>query len=619
MKKRLRKIIIAAIIFLIAVLIDKINVVNIDENILSITQIILYVLSYLIVGFEVVKKAVNNIFHGEFFDENFLMTIATIGAFVIREFPEAVAVMLFYQIGEYFQSYAVKKSRKSIASLMNIRPDYANLKVNGNIEKKSPEEIKIGDTIVVKPGEKVPLDGVVMDGKSMIDTSALTGESVPREFKTKDTILSGCINLNGVLEIKVENEFGESTVSKILELVENATNKKAKTENFITKFSKYYTPIVVFLALIIAIIPPIISKTDMLDWIYRALTFLVVSCPCALVISVPLSFFSGIGSASKKGILVKGSNYLELLSKTEIVVFDKTGTLTEGVFAVQEIVNKKEYDPKELLELSAYCESYSNHPISLSIQKAYGKEINKNRIIKTEEIAGKGIISKIDNKEVACGNIKLMKELDLKDVKEIDEIGTVIYVAINKQYAGYILISDKIKADSKKAIQDLKKAGVKKTVMLTGDNKEVAEKVNKEIKLDEVYSELLPVDKVSKVEELLKNKSEESKLAFIGDGINDAPVLARADIGIAMGGLGSDAAIEAADIVIMTDEPSKIATAMKISRKTLKIVYQNIIFALIIKIGVLILSAFGLTSMWVAVFADVGVTVLAVLNSFRAL
>ena len=619
MKKRLRKIIIAAIIFLIAVLIDKINVVNIDENILSITQIILYVLSYLIVGFEVVKKAVNNIFYGEFFDENFLMTIATIGAFVIREFPEAVAVMLFYQIGEYFQSYAVKKSRKSIASLMNIRPDYANLKVNGNIEKKSPEEIKIGDTIVVKPGEKVPLDGVVMDGKSMIDTSALTGESVPREFKTKDTILSGCINLNGVLEIKVEKEFGESTVSKILELVENATNKKAKTENFITKFSKYYTPIVVFLALIIAIIPPIISKTDMLDWIYRALTFLVVSCPCALVISVPLSFFSGIGSASKKGILVKGSNYLELLSKTEIVVFDKTGTLTEGVFAVQEIVNKKEYDPKELLELSAYCESYSNHPISLSIQKAYGKEINKNRIIKTEEIAGKGIISKIDNKEVACGNIKLMKELDLKDVKEIDEIGTVIYVAINKQYAGYILISDKIKADSKKAIQDLKKAGVKKTVMLTGDNKEVAEKVNKEIKLDEVYSELLPVDKVSKVEELLKNKSEESKLAFIGDGINDAPVLARADIGIAMGGLGSDAAIEAADIVIMTDEPSKIATAMKISRKTLKIVYQNIIFALIIKIGVLILSAFGLTSMWGAVFADVGVTVLAVLNSFRAL
>ena len=511
MKKRLRKIIIAAIIFLIAVLIDKINVVNIDENILSITQIILYVLSYLIVGFEVVKKAVNNIFYGEFFDENFLMTIATIGAFVIREFPEAVAVMLFYQIGEYFQSYAVKKSRKSIASLMNIRPDYANLKVNGNIEKKSPEEIKIGDTIVVKPGEKVPLDGMVTDGKSMIDTSALTGESVPREFKTKDTILSGCINLNGVLEIKVEKEFGESTVSKILELVENATNKKAKTENFITKFSKYYTPIVVFLALIIAIIPPIISKTDMLDWIYRALTFLVVSCPCALVISVPLSFFSGIGSASKKGVLVKGSNYLELLSKTEIVVFDKTGTLTEGVFAVQEIVNKKEYDPKELLELSAYCESYSNHPISLSIQKAYGKEINKNRIIKTEEIAGKGIISKIDNKEVACGNIKLMKELDLKDVKEIDEIGTVIYVAINKQYAGYILISDKIKADSKKAIQDLKKAGVKKTVMLTGDNKEVAEKVNKEIKLDEVYSELLPVDKVSKVEELLKNKSEESQ------------------------------------------------------------------------------------------------------------
>ena len=619
MKKRLRKIIIAFIIFLIAILIEKINVININENVVAITQIVLYIISYLIVGFEVVKEAVMNILHGEFFDENFLMSIATIGAFVIGEFPEAVAVMLFYQVGEYFQSYAVKKSRKSIASLMDIRPDYANLKINGNIEKKSPEEVKIGDTIVVKPGEKVPLDGIVIEGNSMLETSALTGESVPREIKVNDNILSGCINLNGVLEVRVEKEFGESTVSKILDLVENAINKKAKTENFITKFSKYYTPIVVFLALMIAFIPPITTKTGMLDWVYRALTFLVVSCPCALVISVPLSFFSGIGSASKKGILVKGSNYLELLSKTEIAVFDKTGTLTKGVFDVQEIKNEEGISAEELLELSAYCESYSNHPISISIQKAYGKDIDKKRIIDSKELAGKGMISIIDQKEVACGNIKLMEELNLKNITQVDGIGTVVYVAINKQYAGYILISDKIKEDAPKAIQDLKKAGVRKTVMLTGDNKEVAEKVNQELKLDAVYSELLPVDKVNKVEELLKNKKEEAKLAFIGDGINDAPVLARADIGIAMGGLGSDAAIEAADIVIMTDEPSKITTAMKISRKTLKIVYQNISFALIVKIGVLILSAFGLASMWSAVFADVGVTVLAVLNSFRAL
>ena len=619
MKKRLRKIIIAFIVFLIAILIEKINFINIDENVLTIIQIVLYILSYLIVGFEVVKKAVVNIFHGEFFDENFLMSIATIGAFAIKEFPEAVAVMLFYQVGEYFQSYAVKKSRKSIASLMDIRPDYANVKQDENIEKKSPEEVKIGDTIVVKPGEKVPLDGIIIEGTSMVDTSALTGESVPREVKVNDTILSGCINLNGVLEMKVEKEFGESTVSKILDLVENATNKKAKTENFITKFSKYYTPIVVFLALIIAFIPPIITKTDMLDWVYRALTFLVVSCPCALVISVPLSFFSGIGSASKKGILVKGSNYLELLSKTEIAVFDKTGTLTKGVFDVQEIKNEDGISAEELLELSAYCESYSNHPISISIQKAYGKDIDKKRIIDSQEVAGKGIISRIDEKQVACGNIKLMEELHLENIQPVDGIGTVVYVAINKQYAGYILISDKIKEDAPKAIQELKKAGVRQTVMLTGDNKEVAEKVNQELKLDDVYSELLPIDKVNKVEELLKNKKEEAKLAFIGDGINDAPVLARADIGIAMGGLGSDAAIEAADIVIMTDEPSKIATAMKISRKTLKIVYKNSSFALIVKIGVLILSAFGLASMWSAVFADVGVTVLAVLNSFRAL
>ena len=619
MKKRLRKIIIAIIIFLIAITVGNLNISNVNKEILSTIQIVLYIISYIIVGFDVIKEAVINIFHGEFFDENFLMSIATIGAFVIKEFPEAVAVMLFYQIGEYFQSSAVKKSRKSIASLMDIRPDYANLKVDGKIEKISPEKIRIGDIIVVKPGEKVPLDGIVIDGNSMLDTSALTGESVPREIKVNDHILSGCINLNGVIEIKVEKEFGESTVSKILDLVENATNKKAKTENFITKFSKYYTPIVVFLALIIAFIPPIITKSDMLEWVYRALTFLVVSCPCALVISVPLSFFSGIGSASKKGILVKGSNYLEILSKTEIAVFDKTGTLTEGVFEVQKIANEDWIGEKELLELATYCESYSNHPISVSIQRAYKKEIDKTKIVESKDVAGKGIISKIDEKEIACGNHKLMEMIGIKNIEKIDEIGTVIYVAINKKYAGYILISDKIKEDSKKAIQLLKKSGIKRTIMLTGDNKEVAEKVNQSLQLDEVYSELLPVDKVNKVEELLKNKNEESKLAFIGDGINDAPVLARADVGIAMGGLGSDAAIEAADIVIMTDEPSKIATAIKISRKTLKIVYQNISFALIVKIGVLILSAFGLTSMWSAVFADVGVTVLAVLNSFRAL
>ena len=586
---------------------------------LHIVQIILYIISYLIVGFEVVKKAIINISHGEFFDENFLMSIATIGAFAIQEYPEAVAVMLFYQLGEYFQSYAVKKSRKSIASLMDIRPDYANLKVDDKIEKVSPEQIKIGNIIVVKPGEKVPLDGIVLKGSSMLDTSALTGESVPREVKANDKILSGCINLNGILEIKVEKEYGESTVSKILDLVENATNKKAKTENFITKFSKYYTPIVVVLALIIAFIPPIVTKTNMLDWIYRALTFLVVSCPCALVISVPLSFFSGIGAASKKGILVKGSNYLELLAKTEIAVFDKTGTLTKGVFEVQKIENKEHIDKKELLELAAYCESYSNHPISISIQKAYGEEIDKKRIIDSKEISGKGIISKIDNKEIACGNIKLMNELNITNIDQIDDIGTCVYVAIDKKYAGYILISDNIKDDSNEAITKLKQAGVKRTIMLTGDNKNVAEKVNRKLGLDEVYSELLPIDKVNKLEEILKSKNDDVKLAFVGDGINDAPVLARADIGIAMGGLGSDAAIEAADIVIMTDEPSKIATAIKISRKTLKIVYQNISFALIVKIGVLVLSAFGLASMWAAVFADVGVTVLAILNSFRAL
>ena len=609
MKKRGIKIIISLILFIIAFVIP-FNNEWINKEI--------YILSYIIVGLEIVLKAIRNILRGKVFDENFLMTIATIGAFVIGEFPEAVAVMLFYQVGELFQSYAVNKSRKSIASLMDIRPDYANVKFNNDINKVSPEEVKIGNIIVVKPGEKIPLDGIVRKGNSMIDTSALTGESVPRDVKENDEVLSGCINTNGLLEIEVTKGFGESTVSKILDLVENASNKKSKSENFITKFARYYTPIVVIVAVILALIPPFILKIgEFTDWLYRALTFLVVSCPCALVISIPLGFFGGIGGASKIGILVKGSNYLEALSNTEIVVFDKTGTLTEGVFEVQK-VETKNISKEELIKLSAYAESFSNHPISISLKKAYRKEINSELISDTSEISGHGVIATVEGRKVAIGNEKLMQEQKIEYTKAVD-IGTILYVAIDNEFAGFIVISDKIKNDSFKAIELLKHNNVRKTVMLTGDRKIVGEDVANKLKIDEVYTDLLPDAKVEKVEELMKEKTQNGKLAFVGDGINDAPVLAMSDIGIAMGGLGADSAIEAADIVIMTDEPSKIVSAIKISKKTMRIVKQNIIFALGVKIAVLVLSAFGLSTMWEAVFADVGVSVLAIINSLRAL
>lgn len=609
MTKRLWRIIIGAAVLATAVLL------NLNNEWL---QIALFIISYIIVGGDVVKRAVKNIFKGQVFDENFLMSIATIGAFFIGEYPEGVAVMLFYQVGELFQSYAVGKSRKSIASLMDIRPDYANVKKGDELVKVDPDEVQIGDIIVIKAGEKIPLDGKVIEGSSMIDTSALTGESVPREVKVGSDILSGCININGVITSEVTKEFGESTVSKILDLVENASSKKSNSEQFITKFARYYTPVVVIIAVFLAIIPPlVIDGATFSDWIYRALAFLVVSCPCALVISIPLSFFGGIGGASKKGVLVKGSNYLEALAETEIVVFDKTGTLTKGVFNVQEI-HPEGVSKEELLELTAHAESYSNHPISLSLKRAYSKEIDNGRISDVEEISGHGVIATVDGKKVMAGNIKLMKKMDIPYFKG-ELIGTVVHVAVNNKYIGYIVISDEVKEDSAQAIKELKAANIKQTVMLTGDNKSIGSKVAKELGLDKVYAELLPADKVEKLEELFSQKSKKGKLAFVGDGINDAPVLARADIGIAMGGLGSDAAIEAADVVIMTDEPSKIATAMKISKKTLKIAHQNIVFAIGIKIIVLILSAFGIATMWTAIFADVGVTIIAVLNAFRAL
>ena len=609
MKKEVIKVVIALILFLISLIIPFENAwINIG----------IYIISYLIVGLDVLIEAIKNIFKGEVFDENFLMTIATIGAFAIGEYPEAVAVMLFYQIGEMFQSYAVDKSRKSIASLMDIRPDFANIKKNGSIEKVSPDKISIGDIIIVKPGEKVPLDGTIVDGNSMLDTSALTGESVPREVSIGDEVLSGSINQNGLIEIKVTKNFGESTVSKILDLVENASSKKSKSENFISKFAKYYTPIVVVIAVLLAIIPPIIFKeTEFIQWLYRALTFLVVSCPCALVISIPLGFFGGIGGASKLGVLVKGSNYLEALSKTEVVVFDKTGTLTEGVFEVKK-VNSVDITKEDLIKYAAYAESFSNHPIANSLKKAYGKDIDNKKISETHELSGLGVNAVVDGKEVFVGNEKLMQEKNIEYIK-CNEIGTILYVAINNQFKGSIIISDKIKTDAKEAIEKLKKNNIKKIVMLTGDKKAVGESVAKELGLDEVYTELLPNNKVEKVEELMKSKSKKGKLAFVGDGINDAPVLAISDIGIAMGGLGSDAAIEAADVVLMTDEPSKVVDAIKISKKTLKIVKQNIIFAIVVKILVLILSAIGLSNMWQAVFADVGVSVLAILNALRVL
>ena len=609
MTKRLWRIIIGAAVLATAVLLSLNN---------EWLQIALFIISYIIVGGDVVKRAVKNIFKGQVFDENFLMSIATIGAFFIGEYPEGVAVMLFYQVGELFQSYAVGKSRKSIASLMDIRPDYANVKKGDELVKVDPDEVQIGDIIVIKAGEKIPLDGKVIEGSSMIDTSALTGESVPREVEVGSDILSGCININGVITAEVTKEFGESTVSKILDLVENASSKKSNSEQFITKFARYYTPVVVIIAVFLAIIPPlVIDGATFSDWIYRALAFLVVSCPCALVISIPLSFFGGIGGASKKGVLVKGSNYLEALAETEIVVFDKTGTLTKGVFNVQEI-HPEGVSKEELLELTAHAESYSNHPISLSLKRAYSKEIDNGRISDVEEISGHGVIATVDGKKVMVGNIKLMKMMDIPYFKG-ELIGTIVHVAVNNKYIGYIVIADEVKEDSAQAIKELKAANIKQIVMLTGDNKSIGSKVAKELGLDKVYAELLPADKVEKLEELFSQKSKKGKLAFVGDGINDAPVLARADIGIAMGGLGSDAAIEAADVVIMTDEPSKIATTMKISKKTLKIAHQNIVFAIGIKIIVLILSAFGITTMWAAIFADVGVTIIAVLNAFRAL
>ncbi|MBP3916064.1 heavy metal translocating P-type ATPase, partial [Clostridium sp.] len=572
--------------------------------------------SYLIIGGEVILSAIKNIIRGEVFDENFLMSIATIGAFFIGEYPEAVAVMLFYQIGEVFQGYAVNRSRKSISSLMNIRADYANVLRDGKEIKVSPEEVLIGEFIVVKPGERVPLDGTILEGTSFIDTSALTGESVPREVTIGNEILSGSINNNGVLKVKVDKEFGESTVARILELVENASNKKAPTEKFITKFAKIYTPIVVTIAALVAIIPPMIIKdATFSDWIYKALSILVVSCPCALVVSIPLGFFSGIGAASKKGILVKGGNYLEALKDSEIVVFDKTGTLTKGIFEVTEI-NAKNISKEELLEITAMGESHSNHPIAISIAKAYGKEVNKDEIKDYKEISGHGIEVTIRKNDVLLGNSKLMKINNI-GYDDIDSIGTIVHVAINGEYKGNIVISDEIKGNVKEALVELKEVGIKKTIMLTGDNRSVADKVAKDIGIDEVYSELLPGDKVSKVEEILNKRRSKGKVLFVGDGINDAPVLARADIGVAMGGIGSDAAIEAADVVLMKDKIEEISEAIRVSRRTNKILWQNIIFSLGVKIIVMLLVVLGLTNMWAAVFADVGVTLIAVLNSMR--
>lgn len=612
-KKMLYRIIAAAIVLVIASLIP-------EETIL---RPIVFLISYVIIGYDIIKKAVLGIIHGQVFDENFLMAVATVGAIGLREYAEGTAVMLFYQIGELFQGYAVGKSRKSITDLMDIRPDYANIEENGEIVQVDPDEVEIGTVITVLPGEKVPIDGVIVEGTSTLNTSALTGESVPREAAIGDEIISGCINITGLLRIRTTKEFDDSTVSRILDLVENSAMKKAKTENFITKFAKYYTPLVCLAALLLAFIPPLANilvlgnPAEWSTWVIRALTFLVVSCPCALVISIPLSFFGGIGGASSKGILVKGSNYLEALAQTKYVVFDKTGTLTKGVFEVTEIQPQEWITKEELLENAAYAESYSNHPISKSLKNAYQKEIDATRVSDVEEIGGHGVTALVDGRKVAAGNVKLMKKLGFS-YEEPKNAGTEIHVAIDRKYAGYILISDVIKEHSKEAIHGLKKSGIR-TVMLTGDSRRVAEHVALELGVDVVKSELLPADKVAEVEKLLDQKTDKEKLAFVGDGINDAPVLSRADLGIAMGAMGADAAIEAADIVLMDDDPAKIALAMKISRKTLRIVYENIVFALIIKALCLIFSAVGIANMWWAIFADVGVMILAVLNATRAL
>lgn len=578
----------------------------------------LYVVSYLCVGLEIILKSLHNIRKGEIFDENLLMTIATIGAFAIGKYAEAIAVMLLYQIGEMFQDYATDKSKKSITELMDIRPDYANLKQNGQIQKVNPNVVKVGDIIVVKPGEKIPLDGILVKGDTMLDMSALTGESVPQKVEEQEEVLSGCINMNHLIEVKVTKVFQESTVSKILDLVQNSSHKKSKSENFITKFAKYYTPVVVIVAFLLAVGMPLLTGETFSKWVYRALVFLVISCPCALVISVPLSFFAGIGASAKKGILVKGGNYLEQLAKAQIMVFDKTGTLTKGVFRVQKMMCAPGVEKEELLRYAAYTENYSTHPIAHSVLEAYGKEIDTTHIEKVEELTGKGIQATIEGKELLVGNDKLMQEFQIP-IRKVQEIGTILYVAMDGKYAGYLVIADETKVDAVKAMQDLRKQGVEKLVMLTGDKKQVGEAMAKKLQMDQVYSELLPDQKVAKVEALLQQKKANKTLAFIGDGINDAPVLARADIGIAMGAMGSDAAIEAADIVLMTDEPSKIAEAMKITRKTLRIVKENIVFAISVKILILILGVFGISTMWEAVFADVGVSFLAILNAIRVL
>lgn len=628
-KKVLIRIIVSAVLLVAMAVtftvLDKSGTVNLENPSVMwrCIEIVAYLIPYLIIGYDILKKAFLGIIHGEVFDENFLMAIATVGAMVLGEYKEASAVMLFYQVGELFQSYAVGKSRKNITALMDIRPDYANIEKDGKLEQVDPDDVQIGTVIVVQPGEKVPIDGKVVEGSSSLNTSALTGESVPREVHVGDEIISGCVNLNGLIKIETTKEFGESTVSKILDLVENSSMKKSRSENFITRFAKYYTPAVCIAALALAVLPPLVNiimgnPAAWSKWIIRALTTLVISCPCALVISIPLSFFGGIGGASAKGILVKGSNYLEALSYTKYVVCDKTGTLTKGVFQVTEIHPVSGMSEADLLEKAALVESYSNHPISKSLKEAYGREIDNNRVADAKEISGHGVSAVVDGHEVAAGNVKLMKKMNIEAAVP-SSVGTEIHVAVDGRYAGYILISDVVKPNAKEAISGLKAAGVEKVVMLTGDARKVADAVGRELGVDEVRSELLPGDKVDEVEKLIAAKGEKEKLAFVGDGINDAPVLSRADIGIAMGALGSDAAIEAADIVLMDDDPAKIATAMKISKKTLRIVHQNIVFALAIKFACLALGAVGFVNMWWAIFADVGVMILAVLNATRAL
>ena len=612
-KKVLTRIIIAFVLLVL------LNFLPVDGYL----RMALYMIPYLVIGYDILKKAFKGIMNRQVFDENFLMAVATIGAIALGDYQEGTAVMLFYQIGELFQSYAVGKSRRNISELMDIRPDYANIEQDGKLEKVDPDEVEVGTIIVVQPGEKIPIDGTIEDGNSTLNTSALTGESLPRDAKVGDEVISGCINMTGVLKIRTTKEFGESTVSKILDLVENSSSKKSRSENFISKFARYYTPAVCYSALVLAVIPPLCRMLFMGlspewgDWIYRALTFLVISCPCALVISIPLSFFAGIGGASNQGVLVKGSNYLETLSQTKIVVFDKTGTMTKGVFEVSGIHHNEMEDAK-LLEYAAYAECSSSHPISKSLQKAYGKPIDRSRVTDIEEIGGNGVIAKVDGVSVAAGNAKLMNRLGIA-YKECHHVGTVVHMAVDGKYAGHILISDIIKPHAKEAIENLKKAGITRTVMLTGDGKKVAESVAADLGIGEVHSELLPADKVSKVEELLSDKSEKEKLAFVGDGINDAPVLSRADIGIAMGALGSDAAIEAADVVLMDDDPLKIGKAIRIAKKCMRIVYENIYFAIGVKLICLVLGALGIANMWIAIFADVGVMVLAVLNAIRTL